>query len=124
MAAQSQRALRIMIKTQHEQRSSVRRMLHRSAKITCPGAKCVDQIAMIRDVSEGGIFFYSKLRATPGTELTLVFNMPVAGRHYNVIFKGTVVRVERCPEGALTGIAAKLDLGLEPMMTNVIPGNA
>ena len=105
---QSQRALGIMTKTQNEQRSSIRRSLHRSAKVTCESSACFDQIALIRDVSGDGIFFYCKLKPELGSELTVVFNMPVENKNFRVIFKGRVVRVEKC-EGTLYGMAAQID---------------
>ena len=105
---QSQRALAIMTKTQIEQRSSARKSLHRSAKVTCESVGCADQIALIRDVSGDGIFFYCKIKPTVGAPLTVVFNMPVENKNFRVTFTGRVVRVEKC-EGTLFGMAARLD---------------
>lgn len=105
---QSQRALGIMTKSQTEQRSSLRRSLHRSAKVTCDKMACFDQIALIRDVSAEGLFLYTKLKPELGSELTVVFNMPVENKNFRVTFKGRVVRVEKC-EGTLYGLAARLN---------------
>ncbi len=104
---QNQRALAIMTNTHSDKRSSVRRSLHRSAKVTCEGQGCVDQIALIRDVSGDGIFFYCKLKPQVGEELTVVFNMPIENKNFRVTFTGCVVRVEKC-EGTLFGLAAQL----------------
>lgn len=104
---QNQRVLAIMTNTHSDKRSSVRRSLHRSAKVTCESQGCVDQIALIRDVSGEGIFLYSKLKPELGAELNVVFNMPIENKNFRVTFKGRVVRVEKC-EGTLFGLAAQL----------------
>lgn len=104
---QNQRALAIMTNTHTDKRSSLRRSLHRSAKVTCESQGCVDQIALIRDVSGDGLFFYCKLKPQVGEELTVVFNMPIENKNFRVTFKGRVVRVEKC-EGTLFGLAAQL----------------
>ena len=65
-------------------------------------------VAMVRDISRQGIFFYSDLRPAPGDEIEFVIKFPKWTKTAPVACKGTVVRVEHAAPGAAIGVAASL----------------
>lgn len=82
------------------QRSSPRRL------IVCPISISSDSgtaHGILRDISEGGIFFYSSFR--PSLGMNIQFSLQLKDKHING--RGEVVRVEQSAPGAAIGIAIK-----------------
>jgi PilZ domain len=65
-------------------------------------------VAMVRDISRQGIFFYSDVQPAAGDEIEFVIKFPKWTNSPPIACKGTVVRVEHAAPGAAVGIAASL----------------
>jgi hypothetical protein len=66
-------------------------------------------VALVRDMSRQGIFFYSDVRPLLGQDIEFVMKFPKWTNTAPIACKGTVVRVERAAPGAAIGIAASLN---------------
>jgi hypothetical protein len=66
-------------------------------------------VALVRDMSRKGIFFYSDFRPLLGEEIEFVMKFPKWTNTAPIACKGTVVRVECATPGAAIGIAASLN---------------
>lgn len=105
MARDSKRAEAIMRRALPEQRSKVRVPLHLSAGVRYGGG--AEHLALVRDISASGVFFYSDFEPHLETHVQIVLTVPVAGRNVQVICRGTVVRIEPSASKAV-GVAALL----------------
>jgi len=67
-------------------------------------------VAMVRDMTEDGIFLYSDrdFRPTCGQEIEFVINFPKWTKTGPVACKGKVVRVEESATGGAVGVAVQL----------------
>lgn len=65
-------------------------------------------VAMVRDISRLGIFFYSDFQPASGDEIEFVIKFPKWTKTPPIACKGTVVRVEQATPGAAVGVAASL----------------
>jgi len=63
----------------------------------------------MRDLSTSGAFFYAELDAIEGAAVTLQFVLAAFGKNIRMVCDGNIVRVERFPRGAATGIAVEFD---------------
>ena len=63
----------------------------------------------MRDLSTSGAFFYAELQAVEGSDITLQFVLAAFGKNIRLICDGSIVRVERFPQGAATGIAVEFN---------------
>ena len=89
----------------HDQRASARTPLHLTGTVQRADIAGEPQVAFSRDVSTGGLFFFTNLPAEMGDDLTLNFITPNGGC---LLFRGRVVRVEHRSPGAARGIALVL----------------
>ena len=83
------------------QRSSPRTL------IVCPitiSSNTVKAHGILRDMSEGGIFFYSNFK--PSLGMNIEFSLQLKDK--NITGRGEVVRVEQNAPGAAIGIAVKI----------------
>ena len=101
----SQRAIDIMRSAMEEERRVARVHLTVPASVSCPLSHCQDRLAIMRDLSTAGAFFYAELDAIEGSPITLQFVLSAFGKDIRMVCEGTIVRVERFPRGAATGIA-------------------
>jgi hypothetical protein len=101
----SQRAIDIMRSALQEERKVSRVHVTVPASVSCPAARCANRLAIMRDLSTSGAFFYAELDAIEGSSLTLQFVLTAFGKDIRLVCEGTIVRVERFPRGAATGIA-------------------
>jgi len=101
----SRRASQYMQGSLGDQRASARTALHLSGDVKKTGAQGDAHIAFSRDVSTGGLFFFSYLPAQLGDDVTLRLITPHGGC---LLFQGRVVRVEQRSPGAAHGIALAL----------------
>lgn len=107
VAERSQRAIDIMRSVLPEERKVSRVRLTIPASVSCPSLHCDDQLAILRDLSTEGAFFYAELDALEGAPITLQFVLAAFGKNIRMECTGSVVRVERFPRGAATGIAVQ-----------------
>lgn len=101
----SHRASQYMAGSLRDQRASARTALHLSGTVRQTAIEAESHIAFSRDVSTGGLFFFSNLPAEIGDDLTVNFVTPHGGC---LVFEGRVVRVEHRSPGAARGIALVL----------------
>jgi hypothetical protein len=100
------RAEAIMNRSLADQRRSPRTPVCVSAIIsTVPDA--FEQPALLRDISDSGLFFYCKFEPEMGSEVTVRFNLIEEGEKSRMLLRGNVVRIVRYP-GAATGVAIAL----------------
>jgi hypothetical protein len=105
----SQRAIDIMRSLLEEEREVSRVHVTVPASVSCPSLNCRDRLAIMRDLSTSGAFFYAELDALEGLAITLQFVLTAFGKNIRMICEGIVVRVERFPRGAATGIAVEFN---------------
>lgn len=103
----SQRAIDIMRSVLEEERSVSRVHVTVPASVSCPSLKCQDRLAIMRDLSTSGAFFYAELDAREGSAITLQFVLAAFGKNIRMVCEGQIVRVEHFPRGAATGIAVE-----------------
>ena len=101
------RAEALMSRSMADQRRSPRTPVCLSAIVATPEPEGFEQPALLRDISETGLFFYCKFEPTMGTEISVRFNQTDAGQTERMLVRGNVVRIVRYP-GAATGIAIAL----------------
>ncbi len=69
-----------------------------------------EHVGFVRDMSEHGIFFYSDLTPTLGSQIEFVMHLPQDTMEAGELScRGTVIRVESHAPGAATGVAVLLD---------------
>ena len=107
MPERSQRAIDIMRSIREEERKVSRVHLTVPASVSCPTLNCQDRLAIMRDLSTAGAFFYAELNAEEGSPVTLQFVLSAFGKNIRMVCAGSIVRVERFPRGAATGIAVE-----------------
>lgn len=105
----SQRATELMRSARKEERKASRVHLTLPASISCPAKKCKNRLAIMRDLSTAGAFFYTELDADTGAAITLQFVLSGFGKSIRMICKGKIVRVEQFPRGAATGFAVEFE---------------
>ncbi len=101
----SHRASQYMQGSLRDQRASARTSLHLSGTVKQTASENESEVAFSRDVSTGGLFFFSNLPVEIGDDLTVNFVTPHGGC---LLFQGQVVRVEHRSPGAARGIALVL----------------
>ena len=93
--------------THAEERAGVRVSLHLHGAVR-PGAPDVpEQLALVRDISFHGAFFYSNFKPAIDCPVELSLSFPIAGKEVKVLCEGKVVRVEESASNAY-GIAVRL----------------
>lgn len=109
VAERSQRAIDIMRSMIDEARKVSRVHLTVPASVSCPSIGCRDKLAIMRDLSTSGAFFYAEIDALEGSNISLQFVLAAFGKNIQMVCDGIIVRVERFPRGAATGIAVEFD---------------
>jgi hypothetical protein len=66
-----------------------------------------EQAALLRDMSDSGLFFYCKFDPQIGSEVSVRFNLDEEGDSSRMLVRGKVVRVVKYP-GAATGVAVSV----------------
>ena len=82
--------------------------MHAPAEVRCSAAAGI-HVAMIRDVSATGIFFYSDFKPPVGARVSLTLEIRTSTGNTRIRCDGKVVRVEQIRAGAAPGIALVLD---------------
>lgn len=101
------RAEALMSRSLEDQRRAPRTPVCLSAIVSSESPDFFEQPALLRDMSDSGLFFYCKFEPPAGTQVTVRFNTLNEGEPSRMLLHGTVVRVVRYP-GAATGIAIQL----------------
>lgn len=101
------RAEALMSRSLEDQRRAPRTPVCLSAIVSSDSPDFFEQPALLRDMSDSGLFFYCKLEPPAGTQVTIRFNTMNEGEPNRMLLHGTVVRIVRYP-GAATGIAIQL----------------
>ena len=109
MPQRSQRAIDIMRSALDEERKVSRVHITVPASVSCPSLECQNRLAIMRDLSTSGAFFYAELDAVEGLVVTLQFVLAAFGKNIRMVCEGNIVRVEHFPRGAATGIAVEFD---------------
>jgi PilZ domain len=100
------RAHALMNHSMEDQRRAPRTPVCMSAIVsTVPDT--FEQPALVRDMSESGLFFYCKFEPALGSEISVRFNTVEEGETERVLVRGNVVRIVRYP-GAATGVGIVL----------------
>lgn len=96
-----------------ERRSSQRIFMHAAAEIRCSGSMR-KYVAVVRDISEDGLFLYTDCKPVLGTKLRIKLSSS-SGEPTTIIYcEGAVVRVEQGRVGA-NGVAVLLSNKLAPI---------
>lgn len=82
--------------------------MHAPAEVRCTAVAGI-HVAMIRDVSATGIFFYSDFKPPVGARVSVALDFRTSAGNTRIRCEGKVVRVEQVREGAAPGIALFLD---------------
>ena len=99
----------IMLGECPNRRAVVRNFVRLPAWIVIHGKERQKHVAMVRDISREGIFFYSDVQTAPGEPIEFVLKFPKWTNSAPVFCKGIVVRVERAAPEAAIGVAASLN---------------
>jgi hypothetical protein len=92
-----------MSRTMQDQRLAPRTPVCLSAIVSAPDDG-FEQAALLRDMSDSGLFFYCKFDPQIGSEVSVRFNLVDEGEPSRMLLRGKVVRVVKYP-GAATGVA-------------------
>jgi hypothetical protein len=105
MPERSNRAVEIMRSTLPEERQVSRVHVTLPATVNSPSLNCHNRLAIVRDLSTSGAFFYSELDAKVGAKISVQFVLSAFGKNIRMVCEGTIIRVEDFPQGAATGVA-------------------
>jgi hypothetical protein len=87
------------------QRGSLRVHLPVAVIVTGSGLTDDGNVALLRDISPAGAFFYADLDVRPGDSLAIHFVVPVVGRQIKISCEGEVLRREKFDSRTTAGIA-------------------
>ncbi|PYX86486.1 MAG: hypothetical protein DMG68_15260 [Acidobacteria bacterium] len=80
--------------------------------VSIKSAQGAEDSAQTRDLSSGGVFFYTASKFAEGTDLEMVLVLPselTFGERRWVCCQASVVRVENSPELGNFGVAARIE---------------
>ena len=86
-------------------RSTPRVPTRRTAWMTFKSLLEHEHLALVKDISAKGVFFYSDFLAAVGDRLDFVVEYLTGSDRVRLHLKGSVVRVERAAPGAAPGVA-------------------
>ena len=92
----------------NHERSATRKFLRLPAWMVFYRVNFKKHVAMVRDMTRQGIFFYSDIRPQVGEEVAFVMKFPKRTHRSLIACKGKVVRVEQAVPGAAVGVAVSL----------------
>lgn len=96
-------------------RSSKRNFLHAAAEVRLPGLVGA-HVAVVRDLSQTGLFLYSDFKPPVGAQLRITLKPSFVGHSDDSFYcEGTVVRVEQARPSAAFGIGIRLTNKLAPL---------
>jgi PilZ domain-containing protein len=95
----------VMLGTLAKKRSTPRIQTRRTAWITFKSSRGHEHVALVRDISEKGVYFYSDFLPAVGDHLDFVVEYLSGSDRVRLHLKGTVVRVEQSVAGCAPGTA-------------------
>jgi hypothetical protein len=95
----------VMLGTLSKKRSTARVQTRRTAWLTFKSSREHEHVALVRDISVHGVFFYSDFLPTLGDQLDFVVEYLSGSSRVRLHLKGTVVRVEEAVPGCTPGVA-------------------
>jgi hypothetical protein len=95
----------VMLGALSKKRSTARVQTRRTAWLTFKSSREHEHVALVRDISVQGVFFYSDFLPTLGDQLDFVVEYLNGSSRVRLHLKGTVVRVEQAAPGSAAGVA-------------------
>ncbi len=95
----------LMLGTLAKRRSTPRVPTRRIAWITFTSWLEHEHLALVKDISERGVFFYSDFRPGVGDRLDFVVEFLTGSDKVRLHLKGKVLRVEQAAPGSAPGVA-------------------
>ena len=95
----------VMLDTLAKRRSTPRVPTRRTAWITFKSSLEHEHVALVKDISEKGVFFYSDFQPDVGDQLEFVVEFLSGSDRVRLHLKGNVVRVEQAALGSARGVA-------------------
>jgi PilZ domain len=95
----------VMLGALAKKRSTPRMPVRRTAWITFNSSLKHEHIAMVKDISVKGVYFYSDFRPAVGDTLDFVVEFLTGSDKVRLHLKGTVLRVEQSAPGSASGTA-------------------
>jgi hypothetical protein len=95
----------VMLSTLAKKRSTPRVHARRTAWITFNASLEHEHVALVKDISEKGVFFYSDFHPAVGDQLEFVVEFLSGSDRVRLHLKGQVVRVEQAAPDSAPGVA-------------------
>ena len=95
----------VMLGTLAKRRSTLRLPTRRIAWLTFQTLPKHERVALVKDISERGIYFYSDFDPDIGDQLEFVVEYLSGSEKVRLHLKGKVVRVEKAGAGSACGVA-------------------
>ncbi len=95
----------VMLGALAKRRSIPRIPMRRTAWITFNSSLEHAHVALVKDISEKGVYFYSDFRPAIGDQLDFVVEFLTGSDKVRLHLKGTVLRVEQAVAGSAPGTA-------------------
>lgn len=95
----------VMLGALPQRRSTPRVVKHRTAWLTFKSSPKHEHVALVKDISEKGIFIYSDLLPAIGDQLDFLVEYLSGSDRVRLHLKGSVVRVEQAGPGCAPGVA-------------------
>ena len=86
-------------------RSTARILVRRTAWLTFMSGHEQEHVALVKDISERGVFFYSDFLPALGEKLDFVIEFLTGSDRVRLHLKGEVTRVEQAVKGGAPGVA-------------------
>ena len=99
----------VMLGKLERRRSTSRISIGRSAWITLNAPLTREDVALVKDISQKGVFFYSDLHPSVGDQLDFVVEFLNNSEGMRLHLRGAVVRVEQVAPGSAPGVAVSFD---------------
>ena len=99
----------LAIGTYQQPRAVTRKLLRLPAWIVFYRGSLTKYVAMVRDMTREGIFFYSDFKPAVGDQIEFVLKFPKWTNTGVVACKGKILRVEQTAQDARTGVAVSLN---------------
>jgi hypothetical protein len=95
----------VMLGLSPQRRSTPRVAARRTVRLSFESPCEEDRVALMRDISTKGVFFYSDFSPSVGDELDFVLEFVSVSDNARFHFKGHVIRVEHPSPGCAPGVA-------------------
>ena len=103
----------VMLGLLPKRRSTPRILARRTVRLTFESPSEQERVALMRDISAKGVYFYSDFLPNLGDELDFVLQFLSVSHQVRFHFKGHVVRVEYPAPGCAPGVAVSFNSRLQ-----------